>query len=250
LGTVQEKANKPKEAMENFRLYLLAAPEGKDIADVKKRIYKLEYAVEQAIKGAFQTYTPPKGEFKISIPRNWKVDFGSIIYEFNSAKEDNGKYYVIYNPRTDDRRFIVLWYRVHRASRELNGYLRMFANSNDYSDQMIKTKISEDALYEKKQQITIGAYHYWTFAGPSPLMNPYDKSCKQIIKEMCYEGVYRFAVSDFEKEYGVSVLGDKVFEKGIYVLIGFSKTWDDQVATEQFKEFVKRFTPNAISGNP
>lgn len=47
LATAQEKAGKAKEAMESFRFYLLAAPEGKDVAEVKKRIYKLEYAAEQ-----------------------------------------------------------------------------------------------------------------------------------------------------------------------------------------------------------
>ncbi len=47
LGVAQEKADKAKEAMESFRFYLLAAPDGKDAAEVKKRIYKLEYAAEQ-----------------------------------------------------------------------------------------------------------------------------------------------------------------------------------------------------------
>ena len=47
LGVAQEKAGKAKEAMESFRFYLLAAPDGKDAAEVKKRIYKLEYAAEQ-----------------------------------------------------------------------------------------------------------------------------------------------------------------------------------------------------------
>ena len=50
LGIAQEKAGKVKAAMESFRFYLLAAPDGKDAADVKKRIYKLEYAAEQAAK--------------------------------------------------------------------------------------------------------------------------------------------------------------------------------------------------------
>jgi tetratricopeptide (TPR) repeat protein len=47
LGIAQEKANKPKEAMKSFQFYLLAAPDGKDAAEVKKRIYKLEFAAEQ-----------------------------------------------------------------------------------------------------------------------------------------------------------------------------------------------------------
>ena len=36
LGVAQEKAGNAKEAMESFRLYLLAAPDGKDAAEVKK----------------------------------------------------------------------------------------------------------------------------------------------------------------------------------------------------------------------
>ncbi len=47
LGTAQDKAGKAKAAMESFRFYLLSAPDGKDAAEVKKRIYKLEYAAEQ-----------------------------------------------------------------------------------------------------------------------------------------------------------------------------------------------------------
>ncbi len=47
LGTAQEKGGKAKAAIESFRFYLLAAPDGKDAAEVKKRIYKLEYAAEQ-----------------------------------------------------------------------------------------------------------------------------------------------------------------------------------------------------------
>ena len=47
LGLTQEKTGKAKEAMESFRFYLLAAPDAKDAADIKKRLYKLEYAAEQ-----------------------------------------------------------------------------------------------------------------------------------------------------------------------------------------------------------
>lgn len=50
LGIAQEKAGKAKVAMESFRFYLLSSPDGKDAADVKKRIYKLEYAAEQSAK--------------------------------------------------------------------------------------------------------------------------------------------------------------------------------------------------------
>ncbi len=47
IGVAEEKADHPKEAMESFRWYLLAAPDAKDAAEVKKRLFKLEYAAEQ-----------------------------------------------------------------------------------------------------------------------------------------------------------------------------------------------------------
>ncbi|MEQ1920367.1 MAG: hypothetical protein ABL955_14345 [Elusimicrobiota bacterium] len=47
LGVAEEKSGHPKEAMDNFRLYLLAEPGAKDATEVKSRIYKLEYAAEQ-----------------------------------------------------------------------------------------------------------------------------------------------------------------------------------------------------------
>lgn len=50
LGLAQEKAGQIDDAMENFRLYLLAAPTAKDTQAVKNRIYGLEYKVEQKDK--------------------------------------------------------------------------------------------------------------------------------------------------------------------------------------------------------
>lgn len=46
LGIAQEKADRPRDAMASFKLYLLAAPGAADAAAVEKRIYKLEYAAE------------------------------------------------------------------------------------------------------------------------------------------------------------------------------------------------------------
>lgn len=46
LGVALEKIEKAKDAMKNFRLYLLAAPNAPDAASVKKRLYKLEYEIE------------------------------------------------------------------------------------------------------------------------------------------------------------------------------------------------------------
>ena len=47
IGVAEEKSGHPKEAMDNFRWYLLAEPGAKDAPEVKSRIYKLEYAAEQ-----------------------------------------------------------------------------------------------------------------------------------------------------------------------------------------------------------
>lgn len=52
LGAAQEKAGKAGDAIKSFRFYLLAAPNAKDAADVKKRLYKLEFIAEQAVEQA------------------------------------------------------------------------------------------------------------------------------------------------------------------------------------------------------
>lgn len=52
LGVVQEKAGQPKEAIASFKRYLLAAPDAPDSAQVKKRLYKLEYEAEQSSPAA------------------------------------------------------------------------------------------------------------------------------------------------------------------------------------------------------
>ena len=48
LATVLEKAEKPKEAIRNFNLYLLAAPDAPDKTEVQKKISGLEYGMEKA----------------------------------------------------------------------------------------------------------------------------------------------------------------------------------------------------------
>ena len=52
LGVAEEKAGHPKQAMESFRWYLLAAPGAKDAAEIRKRLFKLEYAAEQGSQEA------------------------------------------------------------------------------------------------------------------------------------------------------------------------------------------------------
>lgn len=55
LGVTEEKAGHPNEALKNFRWYLLAAPNAKDAVDIRKRLFKLEYAAEQDAKHAVIT---------------------------------------------------------------------------------------------------------------------------------------------------------------------------------------------------
>jgi len=47
-GVAYEQAGNPPEAIRTFSLYLLAAPEAKDVNDVRKRIGGLKYAAEKA----------------------------------------------------------------------------------------------------------------------------------------------------------------------------------------------------------
>lgn len=68
LGVVQEKAGKATAAMESFRFYLLAAPDGKDAAEVKKRIYKLEYTAEQAAAQAVAEQVRKNDEKVLIVP--------------------------------------------------------------------------------------------------------------------------------------------------------------------------------------
>ncbi len=47
LGVVQEKVGKFSDGMRSLKLYLLAAPDAKDAAEVKARVYALEYKAER-----------------------------------------------------------------------------------------------------------------------------------------------------------------------------------------------------------
>ena len=57
-GTVQERASLPEQAIRNYQLYLLAAPEAQDAKDVRKRIDGLEYLVEKAAKEKAKAESP------------------------------------------------------------------------------------------------------------------------------------------------------------------------------------------------
>ena len=48
LATVLEKAEKPKEAIRNYNLYLLAAPDASDKAEVRRKVAGLEFGMEKA----------------------------------------------------------------------------------------------------------------------------------------------------------------------------------------------------------
>ena len=52
LGITQDKAGKYREAMQNLKLYLLAAPDASDAKAVKGLIYEIEYRQEKAAKAS------------------------------------------------------------------------------------------------------------------------------------------------------------------------------------------------------
>lgn len=60
-GMAFEKANKPKEAIESFKLYLVASPNAQDKDDVLGRIGGLEYIVEKAAKKAIESLQKKSG---------------------------------------------------------------------------------------------------------------------------------------------------------------------------------------------
>jgi tetratricopeptide (TPR) repeat protein len=52
LGVAQEQAGQPQDAINSFKLYLLASPGAKDAKEVRERIGGLKYAIERAAKGS------------------------------------------------------------------------------------------------------------------------------------------------------------------------------------------------------
>ncbi len=122
LATAQEKAGKAKAAIESFRFYLLAAPGGKDAAEVKKRIYKLEYAAEQTAaqaaaeqkKAAQVLIVPGKSIGPISLGMSMS-EVENILGQpnkiFEKARHNNGAYYyksvIQGNVIHDDRRNVM-----------------------------------------------------------------------------------------------------------------------------------------------
>ncbi len=60
LGIVQEKANLHRDAMENLKLYLRAAPHAQDAEEVKELIYSIEYRQEKAEKESTPAETAGK----------------------------------------------------------------------------------------------------------------------------------------------------------------------------------------------
>lgn len=48
LGVAYDKGGRPRDAIRNFKLYLVAAPNADDARDVRKRIAGLEYTMEKA----------------------------------------------------------------------------------------------------------------------------------------------------------------------------------------------------------
>jgi hypothetical protein len=71
LSVVQEKAGNYEEAIRNVRLYLLAAPDAADAPDMRKRIVKLEYKLEQ-MKDQREAETRKKQDVE-ALSGNWKA---------------------------------------------------------------------------------------------------------------------------------------------------------------------------------
>jgi tetratricopeptide (TPR) repeat protein len=55
LGVAQEQAGQPRDAINSFKLYLLASPDAKDAREVRERIGGLKYAAEKATKESIPT---------------------------------------------------------------------------------------------------------------------------------------------------------------------------------------------------
>lgn len=71
LSVVQEKVGNYEEAIRNARLYLLAAPYAADVPDMRKRIVKLEYKLEQ-MKDQRESETRKKQDVE-ALSGNWKT---------------------------------------------------------------------------------------------------------------------------------------------------------------------------------
>ncbi len=142
LATAQEKAGKAKAAIESFRFYLLTAPGGKDAAEVKKRIYKLEYAAEQTAaqaaaeqkKAAQVLIVPGKSIGPISLGMSMS-EVESILGQPNriaaKGKHNPGAYY----------------------------YKSVFQGSVSHDDQRNVTRISTPSSdYRTKLGLAVGAH--------------------------------------------------------------------------------------------
>lgn len=216
LGVAQEKAGNAKEAMESFRFYLLAAPDGKDAAEVKKRIYKLEYAADQAARD-FRTYSPSNGDFRISIPALWKVDASVSTHIFKDPSQSN-------------RKLIVLWIQRFTPQSNPAGGLNMYSDGKQYAE----TSTSGYRLYPEgvvnvgPQQTDIGGRQFVNFITSWPQQRK-ETGCTYELRDLCEAGVYKYAVTDVEK--------------GFYVLISAGLVGTDQDAAAYYKEFVRSFLP-------
>jgi hypothetical protein len=78
LGVVQEAAGEYEDAIKSFQIYLTLSPEADDAADVKKRIYKLEYARDRNnIEG---TWKVDKSRLSVKCnPTDCVLSYGSIV---------------------------------------------------------------------------------------------------------------------------------------------------------------------------
>jgi tetratricopeptide (TPR) repeat protein len=242
LGVANEKAGNFKEAMENWRFYLLTITDKKETTDIKQRIYKLEYAIDRSAKD-FNTYTSPNGDFKVSIPRTWKVE--SESYYADDIRRGKYASYIFSDKTNPFQKFIIINYLRYTAYKWLDGRLEMYAGLEDYTRQRTKEPIEIGYISSESDSHTVYAHveqpplqknfgdrSFMTFTITKPEKMTGDK-CRAPMIELCDAGEYKFFIT----EYSLDVGG------GFYVLISFKAASIDQNNASYYKEIVRSFSP-------
>ena len=103
-GVAHEKAGENKEAIRNFNLYLLAAPNANDAQAIKKRIGGLQYAAQKAEDEANSPEAKLEKFIKTLDGGVWKCTQFSVLYANRSQpKQDSldcGRNYIAISGRT------------------------------------------------------------------------------------------------------------------------------------------------------
>lgn len=103
-GVAHEKAGENKEAIRNFNLYLLGAPNANDAQAIKKRIGGLQYAAQKAEDEANSPEAKLEKFIKTLDGGVWKCAQFSVVYANRSHPEqdslDCGRNYIAISGRT------------------------------------------------------------------------------------------------------------------------------------------------------